>query len=76
MVWPVPFAGSLHAAGWQPGSTVVLRDVTGRVAMRGKADRHGQVHFVPGATAWGTYVLEGLDRSGIVRRKEVVGGGD
>jgi len=76
VVWPVPFEGSLHAAGWQPGSAVVLRDVTGRVAMRGKADRHGQVHFVPGATAWGTYVLEGLDRSGIVRRKEVVGGGD
>ena len=45
VAWPVPASDRIHAAGWQPGSQVLLLATDGKRVAQGQADARGQVHF-------------------------------
>jgi len=76
VAWPVPFSDRLHAAGWNPGTNVRLLDALGKEVAKIQAGPLGEVHFDTAVMPSGVHVLEGENRQGILRRKEVVRAGN
>ena len=72
VAWPVPASDRIHAAGWQPGSQVLLLTTDGKRVAEGQADALGQVHFEVPSGLSGMAHLKGTGRSGQVWVKKVM----
>ena len=72
VAWPVPFASTVHTAGWQPLGVIRLFDPQGKEVLKATANQRGEAHFGLKVGASGTYILQGPGKDGTIRRKELI----